>query len=252
MLGKSQIMLCPAFELGDDSGPVSVLQLPLLPGDFFVSGDTVFVIENDLASLEVPAPFAGRVVQVLAKIGDKATINTPILEIEPMTNVFRKDLDSYGREEDEAPQALNNVVFLAHGHNDLIREMTARAIEKVGLTAIILNEQVNRSDTIIEKLERYDNVHFAVVLMTADDVGGKKSPTPALQDRARQNVILELGYFMGKIGRKRVCVLYEKSVELPSDYYGVVYIEIDDRGAWRYALGKELKEAGLQVDLNRL
>ena len=57
---------------------------------------------------------------------------------------------------------------------------------------------------------------------------------------------------MGKIGRKRVCVLYEKNVELPSDYYGVVYIEIDDRGAWRYALGKELKEAGLQVDLNKL
>ena len=252
MLGQTQIMLCPAFELGDDSGPVSVLELPLRPGDFFLLGDTVFVIENDLATLEVPAPFAGRVVQVLAKVGDKATINTPVLEIEPMTNVFRKDLDSYGQEDDAAPQPANKTVFLVHGHNDLIREMTARAIEKVGLTAIVLNEQVNRSDTIIEKLERYANVQFAVVLMTADDVGGKKSPTPALQDRARQNVILELGYFMGKIGRKQVCVLYEKGVELPSDYYGVVYIEIDDRGAWRYALGKELKEAGLQVDLNKL
>ena len=252
MLGRNQIMLCPAFELGDDSGPVSVLELPLQPGDFFLSEDTVFVIENNFASLEVPAPFAGRVVQLLAKVGDKATINTPILEIEQMTNIFRQNLDSCGREDDEAPQLANNTVFLVHGHNDLIREMTARAIEKVGLKAIILNEQVNRSDTIIEKLERYDNVHFAVVLMTADDVGGKKSPTPTLQDRARQNVILELGYFMGKIGRKRVCVLYEKNVELPSDYYGVVYIEIDDRGAWRYALGKELKEAGLQVDLNKL
>ncbi|MBV8659073.1 MAG: nucleotide-binding protein [Burkholderiales bacterium] len=252
MLGQTQIMLCPAFELGDNSGSVSVLELPLQPGDFFLSGDTVFVIENDLASLEVPAPFAGRVVQVLAKVGDKATINTPILEIAPMTNVFRKDLDSYGREDDTALQPANKAVFLVHGHNDLIREMAARAIEKVGLTAIILNEQVNRSDTIIEKLERYDSVDFAVVLMTADDVGGKKSSTPVLQDRARQNVILELGYFMGKISRKRVCVLYEKGVELPSDYYGVVYIEIDDRGAWRYALAKELKEAGLQVDLNKL
>lgn len=252
MLGQTQIMLCPEFKLGDNSGPVSVLELPLQPGDFFLVDDTVFVIENDLASLEVPAPFAGRVVQILAKVGDKATINTPVLEIEPMTNVFRKDLDSYGQQSDAAPRPADNAVFLVHGHSDLIREMTARAIEKVGLTAIILNEQVNRSDTIIEKLERYANVHFAVVLMTADDVGGKKSQTPALQDRARQNVILELGYFMGKIGRKQVCVLYEKGVELPSDYYGVVYIEIDDRGAWRYALGKELKEAGLQVDLNRL
>lgn len=252
MLGQTQIMLCPAFELGDNSGRVSVLELPLQPGDVFLSGDTVFVIENDFASLEVPSPFAGRVVRVLAKVGDKATINTPILEIQPMTNVFRTDLDSYGREDDVERQPAKNQVFLVHGHNELIREMTARAIEKVGLMAIILNEQVNRSDTIIEKLERYDNVHFAVVLITADDVGGKKLPNPALQDRARQNVILELGYFMGKIGRKRVCVLYEKGVELPSDYYGVVYIEIDDRGAWRYALGKELKEAGLSVDLNNL
>ncbi|WP_052139906.1 TIR domain-containing protein [Janthinobacterium lividum] len=252
MLGQTQIMLCPEFKLGDDSGPVSVLQLPLQSGDFFLADDTVFVIENDFASLEVPAPFAGRVVRVLAKVGDKATINTPILEIEPILNVFRKDLDSYGRQDDAAPQPSNKTVFLVHGHNDLIREMTARTVEKLGLTAIILNEQVNRSDTIIEKLERHANVNFAVVLMTADDVGGKKSQTPVLQDRARQNVILELGYFMGKVGRKQVCVLYEKGVEVPSDYYGVVYIEIDDRGAWRYALGKELKEAGLQVDLNKL
>jgi predicted nucleotide-binding protein len=252
MLNKTQFMLCPAFELGQDSGPVSILELPLQPGDFFLCDDTVFVIENDLASLEVPAPFSGRVVQVLVKVGDKATINTPILEIEPLTNVFRKDLDSYGSTENSVSQHANNAVFLVHGHNDLIREMTARAIEKVGLKAIILNEQVNHSDTVIEKLERYGNVYFAVVLMTADDVGAKKSATVDLNDRARQNVILELGYFMGKIGRKRVCVLYEKGVELPSDYYGVVYIEIDDRGAWRYALGKELKEAGLKVDLNNL
>jgi predicted nucleotide-binding protein len=252
MLGQTQIMLCPDFTLGDDSGPVSVLELPLQPGDFFLADDTIFMIENDLASLEVPAPFAGRVVRVLAKVGDKATINTPILEVEPISNVFRQDLDSHGRQDDAAPGPANKAVFLVHGHNDLIREMAARAVEKVGLTAIILSEQANRSDTIIEKLERYANVNFAIVLMTADDVGGKKSQTPALKDRARQNVILELGYFMGKIGRKQVCVLYEKGVELPSDYYGVVYIEIDDRGAWRYALGKELKEAGLQVDLNKL
>lgn len=252
MREDTQIMLCPAFELGEGSGDVTLLELPLRAGDFFLADDTIFTVENDFATLEVPAPYAGRVVQVLAKVGDRATINTPVLELEPMTNVFRKDLDSYGREDARATLSANKTVFLVHGHNALIREMTARALEKVGLTVIILNEQASRSDTIIEKLERHDDVTFAVVLMTADDIGGTKSATPALKDRARQNVILELGYFMGKIGRKHVCVLYEKGVELPSDYYGVVYIEIDDRGAWRYALGKELKEAGLQVDLNKL
>ena len=252
MQGETQIMLCPAFDLGPGSGDVSVLELPLQPGDFFLPDDTVFTLENDFATLDVPAPFAGRVVQVLAKVGDKATINTPILEVALAPNAFRKELDSYGRDEGPTAKPANTAVFLVHGHNDLIREMTARALEKLGLTAIILNEQASRSDTIIEKLERYDDVTFAVVLMTADDVGGKKSLAPELKNRARQNVILELGYFMGRIGRKNVCVLYEKGVELPSDYYGVVYIELDDRGAWRYALGKELKGAGLQVDLNKL
>ena len=127
-------------------------------------------------------------------------------------------------------------------------------MEKLGLQVIILDEQVScGSPTIIEKLERHSLVQFAVVLMTADDIGGKKGDTPeSLQARARQNVVLELGYFMGKIGRHKVCVLYEKGVELPSDYYGVVFIEIDEKGAWRYALAKELRQGGLAVDLNRL
>lgn len=251
MSGKTQLLLCPRFDLGPGSGDMWVLETPVQSGGFVVRGDTILTIENDLASLEMPSPLSGRIVNVLVNIGDKLTINTPIIEIAPQDNVFRDDLDRPS----EAAQSLAtpNSVFLVHGHNEATREMSARLLEKLGLTAIILNEQVSGSDTIIEKLERYASVHFAVVLMTGDDVGGKKSATDqVLQDRARQNVVLELGYFMGKIGRRKVCVLYEKGVELPSDYYGVVYIEIDNTGAWRYALAKELKQAGLQVDLNRL
>ncbi|WP_404978918.1 TIR domain-containing protein [Caballeronia novacaledonica] len=144
-------------------------------------------------------------------------------------------------------------VFLVHGHNDALREMTARFMEKLGLEVVILSEKVNSGDTIIEKLERHSSVHFAVVLMTSDDVGAKKGATPeGLQSRARQNVILELGYFIAKIGRSRVCVLYEEDVELPSDYYGVAYVPIDSKGAWRFALAKEFKHRGLNVDLNKL
>lgn len=89
--------------------------------------------------------------------------------------------------------------------------------------------------------------------MTGDDVGSKKTGGASeLQARARQNLVLELGYFSGKIGRQRVCVLYESGVESPSDYYGVVFIPIDDHGTWRYVLEKELKGAGFAVDLNRL
>jgi predicted nucleotide-binding protein len=252
MTAKTQILLCPRFELGPGSGDMWVLETPVQSGDFVVRDDTILTIENDLASLELPSPMSGRIVNVLVNIGDKVTGNTPIIEIEPQDNLFRDDL---GRPGGQTAQNVPtpNTVFLVHGHNEAMREMSARLLERLGLTAIILNEQVSGSDTVIEKLERYASVHFAVVLMTGDDVGGMKSPAnQILQDRARQNVLLELGYFMGKIGRRKVCVLYERGVELPSDYYGVVYIEIDKTGAWRYTLAKELKQAGLQVDLNRL
>jgi len=253
---KTQIVLCPNLEAdclpGTDLGigDLVVIETPVSVGDFLVQGDTYVTLECDKASIELPSPLSGRVVKMFVKIGDKVTPKSPVMEIEVLKNVIRDDLTA-------GASALHvqgpSTVFLVHGHNEAIREMSARLLEKLGLKVIILNEQASASDTVIEKLERYANVHYAVVLMTADDVGGKKNVTDqTLQDRARQNVVLELGYFMGKINRRRVCVLYEKGVELPSDYYGVVYIELDNGGAWRYSLAKELKGAGLEVDLNRL
>ena len=104
---------------------------------------------------------------------------------------------------------------------------------------------------IIEKLEDHANdVDFAVVLMTGDDVGG--SDPAKLRPRARQNVVMELGMFVGKLGRRRVRVLYEEGVEMPSDYLGVLYIPLDPGGAWRFKLVNEMKSAGLTVDANRL
>jgi len=71
-----------------------------------------------------------------------------------------------------------------------------------------------------------------------------------LNPRARQNVILELGYFLGLLKRHRVCALYKGNVELPSDYHGIVYVPMDDAGAWRLLVGRELRDAGFNVDLN--
>lgn len=69
--------------------------------------------------------------------------------------------------------------------------------------------------------------------------------------RARQNVVFELGYFTGRLGRKMVCTLYEEGVETPSDYHGIVYIPLDSAGTWRILLARELKAAGFEIDLNR-
>ncbi|HAS8565760.1 TPA: nucleotide-binding protein [Vibrio vulnificus] len=131
--------------------------------------------------------------------------------------------------------------------------MSARFMEKLGLDVIILHERPNEGKTIIEKFESNSNVDFAVVLMTADDKGGTVSSSASDHRlRARQNVIFELGYFIGKLGRKKVCALYEQGVEIPTDYHGVVYVEFDDKGMWRFQLAKELKNNGINIDLNKL
>lgn len=145
-----------------------------------------------------------------------------------------------------------NEVFVVHGHDDAAKSEVARLLEKVGLTPIILHEQANAGQTIIEKFEKHAAlVGFAVVLLTPDDMGAPTSKPQPLSPRARQNVILELGYFIGKLSRNRVCALYS-GVEIPSDLLGVVYVERDRAGAWRWALGNELKAAGYDVDLNKI
>jgi predicted nucleotide-binding protein len=142
-------------------------------------------------------------------------------------------------------------VFLVHGHDHGMKEAVARVLEKLGLEPVILHEQDNLGQTIIEKFERHAEVGAAVVLLTADDVGGPKTSSPTtMQPRARQNVIFELGFFCGSISRKRVCALYEHGVELPSDYSGILFIPL--QGDWQLQLARELKAAGLPLRLEAL
>jgi len=104
----------------------------------------------------------------------------------------------------------SNKVFVVHGHDEMMKQSIARAIEKLGLEAIILHEKPNQGKTIIEKFTEYSNVGFAVVLLSPDDSclsGTKKSQNARY--RARQNVIFELGFFIGKLGREKVLALYQ-------------------------------------------
>jgi predicted nucleotide-binding protein len=143
-------------------------------------------------------------------------------------------------------------VFIVHGHDDAAKTEVARLVEQLGLRAVILHEQASQSRTVVEKLERHSNVSFAVVLLTPDDVGASSEDALHLKPRARQNVVLEMGFFLGKLQRSRVCTLYKEDVELPSDWTGVVYVPLDKAGRWKFELAKELRAAGLAADLNRL
>lgn len=142
-------------------------------------------------------------------------------------------------------------IFIVHGTNHGLKETLARFLTKLNLKPIVLHEQPNLGTTIIEKLERNSVVSFAIVLLTPDDQGGPRSDGE-LSPRARQNVVLELGYFIGRLGRERICALYSEGVELPSDYDGVVYTLLDKEGAWQLKLARELKASGFDIDLNSL
>jgi hypothetical protein len=144
-------------------------------------------------------------------------------------------------------------VFVVHGRDNAAKDSVARFLQKVGLEPIILHEQPNAGRTIIEKFETYsDDVAFAVVLLTPDDQGSEAIEAPQVRPRARQNVIMELGYFIGRLGRTRVCALHKGSVELPSDYQGVVYVEMDAGGAWRAKLAQELVQSKISIELTGL
>lgn len=137
-------------------------------------------------------------------------------------------------------------IFIVHGHSR--EHEVARAVhEMTSRKPILLSEQPGRGQTIIEKFEaNAGKAGFAVVLLTADDVGAAKAESESLSPRARQNAILELGYFIARIGRENVAVLYEADVELPSDYTGVEYISFADE--WRWKLHRELNDAGFSVE----
>jgi predicted nucleotide-binding protein len=165
----------------------------------------------------------------------------------------RKPAAPVSREPSSGKQPTTKKVFVVHGRNDSFREQTARFLEKLDLEPVILFEQAGQSRTIIEKLEHHSSdVSYAIILLTGDDVGGLVGePHDKQKPRARQNVILELGLFLGLLGRKNTVALYEKGVELPSDYMGIEYIELDSRGAWKFQIAKELREAGFNIDLNK-
>jgi predicted nucleotide-binding protein len=135
-----------------------------------------------------------------------------------------------------------------HGRSESLKQQVARFLEGLGIRVIILHEQPDKGRTIIEKFEDHADVRFAVVLLGADDEGRLREET-SFSLRARQNVVFELGYFIGKLGRGRVCALVETGVEIPSDLHGVLYIPFE--GAWKLALARELKASDLEVDLNR-
>lgn len=150
------------------------------------------------------------------------------------------------KSESPSDDRMPNRVFVVHGQNDVARTAVVEVLKRVGLEAIVLHEQPNMGRHLLTKfIEEADLVTFAIVLMTDDDVGSLKGGS--LAPRTRQNVILELGYFLSHLGQQRVCALITPGLETPSDFDGIVYIRMDAAGNWRRELLRELRAAGMPV-----
>jgi predicted nucleotide-binding protein len=148
-------------------------------------------------------------------------------------------------------QSLRSNSLLIYGRDEVAKESLSKFIERLGLRALIFHEQPEGGASIVEKFGQFSNIDFAVLLFTTGDIASPQDKTMEGQARVSQNIIFEFGYFVGKLGQKRVCVLYKEGAEIPLNCQGIVYIPIDSRGAWRLLIAKEIKEAGIEIDLNK-
>jgi len=174
-----------------------------------------------------------RVTSIIASKGDMAA---PSPEAEPA------DRHEY-----------SNRVFIVYGHDTQAREQLELLLRRLKLEPVVLQNVPSAGQTIIEKLEACSNVTFACVLLTPDDEGHMAGQPEKKRPRARQNVVLELGMFLAKLGRKRVAILHKGDVELPSDIHGLLYIPFRERvDEIKERVAAELQEAGFQINIKDL
>lgn len=168
---------------------------------------------------------------------------------------FVEQLEAFGSVGEPQPiVATRNLsskkVFIVHGHNEQTKSELALILTRLGFEPIILHEQPSQGMTVIEKFEKHSDVGFAFILLTPDDKGCKKEQVNNFLPRARQNVVFEFGFFVGKLGRNRVCCLYTGDVELPSDLHGLIYLQFKSSvNEIQLDIVKELRAAGYEVKI---
>lgn len=150
----------------------------------------------------------------------------------------------------------SNKIFVVHGHDHALKTEVETFLYDIGLDPVVLHRKPDEGATVIEKFEKHSDVGYALILLTPDEVAyaideeDKEDEKREKEKRARPNVIFEFGYFVGKLGRKRVCCLYKGDVTLPSDLSGLVYKKLDGPlKSQKFSLIKELKAAGYQIKI---
>ena len=150
-------------------------------------------------------------------------------------------------ETEEIYRVEGDTVFIIHGHDEQLKTEVQLLLERAGVRNVVLHEQPDKGRTIIDKLvEESQKSNYAIALFSPDDKLDDGS------NRARQNVILEVGYFMGKLGKERIRLLINGDIEIPSDLQGILYEKYDKKGAWKMKILKELQAIGIFVDFDNV
>jgi CheY-like chemotaxis protein len=168
----------------------------------------------------------------------------------PAVAVVRKGKDGPEGLLKAVREAIVPKVFVSHGHDTAAAASVVKFLEESGAHAIVLGEELAASQTILDAFEKHANVQFAVILMTSDDEGRKKGEK-SWQPRARQNVVLELGFFLAKLGRDRVTVFCneKQKLEWPSNFNGAHYRELDSGGGWQLKLARDMHAVGIKLEV---
>ncbi|WP_156757288.1 TIR domain-containing protein [Actinokineospora pegani] len=197
----------------------------------------------DKGSAGIPAERLGDLVEVL-----RAKIET-LRSIARRLDVYQTNQTSGAEPKSAATEG--DSIFIVHGHALHKREELRRFLGQVtDRRVVVLEDQSSQGHDVLGKLlEAARRAAYAVVLLTGDD-DGRVSGSGDWKPRARQNVVLELGLFLGLLGRDKVAAIHEPGVEIPSDFAGVVYIKLDE-GSWKMKLATELRDAGIAIDLNQ-
>jgi len=203
----------------------------------------------ELYNIDFHSMFAGGIVPSIWQDGQQKLIN--------LLETVSDELKIFGESTDAGKTDIkfSKRVFIVHGHDAEMKTEVASVLRKLGLEPIILHEHPDKGRTVIEKFTDYSDVNSAVVLLSPDDYGySKDESADKAKLRARQNVILELGFFLGKLGRGRVIVIHRviDNFEFPSDYSGVIYKPFDKLGHWQFQLVKELKAIGYDVSADKI
>ncbi len=197
------------------------------------------------------------------RLKKRKSVMTAILEdVSQNPDLYRIKIGSEPSMTPSIDHTKRHSVFIVHGRDENSRLEVENFLHSLNIQPIVLFKQVSAGKTVMEKFEHYSDVQFAVVILNGEDTGflkeryNDKTPSGeeargAEEDRARQNVIFEMGFFLGKLGRGRVAALTLGKVTVPSDYDGVVYIPMN-AGQWKIDLAKEMTNSGLEVDMNKL